>query len=233
MRHLDLSYARTGSIFSVSMPRSANAAFIFFASHLPSRARRESAAAAIFSALISKCLRRCSRLSLSSAGAFVEELIHDFLPVVEAGTFEAFERIAEVEKIAPGGHAENTESPSDPEPFAPCRYHASRSSINSKSAWSSTARTIAVLSPASSLLKDASSKAPVVRRTSTQAGGSATQLRTGRGAFGFAGSSLTTDGKITFSNSARQDFDLPDQQQIVDRAGIGNDDLHPLQSPRL
>jgi hypothetical protein len=78
------------------MPRSANAAFIFFTSNLPSRARRESAAAAIFSTLISKCLRKCSRLSLSSAGAFVEELIHNFLPVVETGTFEAFERIGKV-----------------------------------------------------------------------------------------------------------------------------------------
>jgi hypothetical protein len=43
-------------------------------------------------------------------------------------------------------------------------------------------------------------------------------------AFGFASSSLTTDGKIDHLLKQRwKDFDLPDQQQIIDGAGIGND----------
>src|ERR1019366_1642967 len=56
--------ARAGSVFSVAHPNSAKAAQAFPVSNLPSRASRESAAAAIDSALISKCFRRCSRLSL-------------------------------------------------------------------------------------------------------------------------------------------------------------------------
>ncbi|MBZ5585241.1 MAG: TlpA family protein disulfide reductase [Acidobacteriia bacterium] len=59
-----LAQALAGSIFSGSMPRSPNAALAFSASNLPSRARRESAAAAIDSAFTSKCFRRYSRLSL-------------------------------------------------------------------------------------------------------------------------------------------------------------------------
>src|ERR1019366_10151367 len=57
-------YARAASIFSVFTPSSAKAATAFWASNLPSRARRESAAAAMDSALISKWRRRYSRLSL-------------------------------------------------------------------------------------------------------------------------------------------------------------------------
>jgi 3-polyprenyl-4-hydroxybenzoate decarboxylase len=56
--------ARAGSAFSTFTPRSANAFWAFFASNLPFRASRESAAVAMDSALISKCRRRCSRLSL-------------------------------------------------------------------------------------------------------------------------------------------------------------------------
>jgi len=57
-------HARAGLPFSVSRPKSANAATAFAVSNLPSRDNRESAAAAMDSALISKCRRRCSRFSL-------------------------------------------------------------------------------------------------------------------------------------------------------------------------
>src|SRR5205823_4889967 len=51
-----LHYTRAGSAFSVSTCNSAKAACARLASNLPSRARRESAAATIDSALTSKCL---------------------------------------------------------------------------------------------------------------------------------------------------------------------------------
>jgi hypothetical protein len=57
-------YDRAGSSFSVSMPSSVNAALALFKSNWPSRASRESAAAAIDSALISKYFRRYCLLSL-------------------------------------------------------------------------------------------------------------------------------------------------------------------------
>jgi hypothetical protein len=59
-----LSYALAGSIFSVSTPSSAKAALAFWASNWPSRERRYRAAAAMDSALTSKCFRRYWRFSL-------------------------------------------------------------------------------------------------------------------------------------------------------------------------
>src|ERR1700687_6029545 len=58
------TYFLTGSADSGSSPNSAMAAWARFLSNLPSRARRDSAAAAIASAPFSKCLRKCSRFSL-------------------------------------------------------------------------------------------------------------------------------------------------------------------------
>ena len=75
---------------------------------------------------------RSDRLAL--ADVFVEELVDDFLAIVEVGSLETTERIRKVEKIMPRGHAENCESTHNPKAFAARYFCCAPSSMSGISA---------------------------------------------------------------------------------------------------